>query len=213
MTGLNLDSGVEPATHRKETAMRTRTTPTGGRLGYGAAVLVAVVGVTTAALWGVTGVLDQVQQPEGFVRADLSNGVFLTLSQVGPHVIYYEGHDPTTVSADQVRVVDAGQRAVPVRPYRLDLRYDVPGKPGVLGTAIAVFDADRTGSFVIRTDSTGSPDAMVQDAHAQLAVGDDLAPGTIRAIAIPGLAALLSLIAAITLAARTWSRRERRSQP
>ena len=187
--------------------MKTSTTPTGRRLSYGLAVLVAVVGVTTAAVWGVTGVLDQVQQPEGFVRADISTGVSLTLTQVGPHVIYYEGHDPTAVSADQLKIVDAAQRAVPVRPYGLDLRYDVPGKPGTLGTAIAVFDANRTASFVIRTDAT------VQDAQAQLAVGDDLAPGTVRAIAIPGLAALLSLIPAITLAAGTWSRRERRSQP
>jgi len=187
--------------------MRTRTTPNGRRLSYGLAILVAVVGVTTAAVWGVTGVLDQVQQPQGFARADISAGVSLTLTQVGPHVIYYEGHDPAAVSANQLTVLDAAQRAVPVRPYRLDLRYDVPGQPGALGTAIAVFDANRTGPFVIRTDAT------VQDAQAQLAVGDDLAPGLVRAIAIPGLAALLSLIAAITLAAGTWSRRERRSQP
>ncbi len=187
--------------------MRTRTTPTGRRLSYGLAVLVAVVGVTTAALWGVTGVVDQVQQPEGFVRADVSHSLSVTLTQVGPHVIYYEGADPTAVSADQLQVVDAAQQAVPVRPYGLDLRYDVPGRPGTLGTAIGVFDADRTGSFVVRTDAT------VQDAQAQLAVGDDLAPGMVRAIAIPGLAALLSIFAAITLAAGTWSRRERRSQP
>jgi len=187
--------------------MSTRTTQTGRRLSYGVAALVAVVGVTTAAVWGATGVLDQVQQPEGFVRANISTGVSLTLTHVGPHVIYYEGHDPTAVSADQLTVVDAAQRAVPVRPYRLDLRYDVPGQPGALGTAIAVFDANRTGPFVIRTDAT------VQDAQAQLAVGDDLAPGLVRAVAIPGLAALISLTAAITLAARTWSRRERRSQP
>lgn len=187
--------------------MRAKTTPTGRRLSYGLAVLVAVVGVTTAAVWGVTGVLDQVQQPGGFVRADISNRVSVTLTQVGPHVIYYEGPDPTAVSAAQLTVVDAAQRSVPVSPYRLDLRYDVPGKPGTLGTAIAVFDADRTGSFVIGTDAT------VSGAPGQLAVGDDLAPATVRAIAIPGLAALLSLIAAITLAARTWSRRERRTQP
>ena len=193
--------------------MTTRTVPTGRRLRYGLAVLVAVIGVTTAALWGVTGVLDQVQQPGRFVRADLSAGVSVTLAQVGPHVIYYEGRDPTAVSADQLKVLDAAQRAVPVRPYRLDLRYDVPGKPGVLGTAIAVFDADRTGSVVLRTDATVHTDATVGDAQAQLAVGDDLAPGTVRAIAIPGLAALLSLVAAITLAARTWSRRERRTRP
>ena len=91
--------------------MRTRTTPTGRRLSYGLAVLVAVVGVTTAAVWGVTGVLDQVQQPEGFVRADISTGVSVTLTQVGPHVIYYEGHDPTAVSADQLKIVDAAQRS------------------------------------------------------------------------------------------------------
>ena len=187
--------------------MTTRTVPTGRRLRYGLAVLVAVIGVTTAALWGVTGVLDQVQQPGRFVRADISNSVSVTLTQVGPHVIYYEGHDPTAVSADQLKVLDAAQQAVTVRPYKLDLRYDVPGKPGVLGTAIAVFDADRTGSYVIRTDAT------VRDAQAQLAVGDDLAPSTVRAIAIPGLAALLSLVAAITLAARTWSRPERRTRP
>ena len=187
--------------------MRASATPTGRRPGYGVAVLVAVVGVTTAAIWGVTGVLDQIQRPEGFARADFSSGLSVSLTQLGPHVIYYEGHDPTAVSADQLTVSDAAQRAVPVRPYRLDLRYDVPGKPGALGTAIAVFDANRTGPFVIRTDAT------VQDAQAQLAVGDDLAPGLVRAVAIPGLAALISLTAAITLAARTWSRRERRSQP
>ena len=70
--------------------MTTRTVPTGRRLRYGLAVLVAVIGVTTAALWGVTGVLDQVQQPGRFVRADLSAGVSVTLAQVGPHVIYYD---------------------------------------------------------------------------------------------------------------------------
>ena len=197
--------------------MTTRTVPTGRRLRYGLAVLVAVIGVTTAALWGVTGVLDQVQQPGRFVRADISAGVSVTLTQVGPHVIYYEGRDPTAVSADQLKVLDAAQRAVTVRPYRLDLRYDVPGRPGVLGTAVAVFDADRTGSYVIRTGSyvirTDATQALAGDAQAQLAVGDDLAPGTVRAIAIPGLAALLSLVAAITLAARTWSRRERRTRP
>jgi hypothetical protein len=186
--------------------MRTRTTPTGRRLSYGLAVLVAVVGVTTAAIWGITGVLDQVQKPEGFARADIPNSVSLTLTQVGPHVIYYEGPDPSAVSADQLTVLDAARRSVPVRPYGLDLRYDVPGEPGTLGNAIAVFDADRTGSFVIRTDAA-------VDAHGQLAFGDDLAPGMVRAMAIPGLAALLSLISVITLAARTWSRPERRSSP
>jgi len=187
--------------------MSTSSTRIGRRLSYGLAVLGAVVGVTTAAMWAVTGVLDQVQRPAYFVRADIASSVTMTLTQLGPHVIYYEGHDPTAVSADELVVVDGADRAVAVRPYELDLRYDVPGTPGALGTAIAVFDADRTGPFVIRTHAT------VPDAQAQLAVGDDLAPAMLRAILLPSLAALLSVIAAITLAAGTWSRRERRSQP
>ena len=187
--------------------MSTSSTRVGRRLSYGLAVLVAVVGVMTAAMWAVTGVLDQVQRPEAFARADISSGVSVTLTQVGPHVIYYEGDDPTAVSADQLEVVDGSDRAVAVSPYGLVLRYDVPGTPGRLGTAIGVFDADRTGSFVIGTK------AKIQDAQAQLAVGDDLAPTMVRAIVFPALAGLLSIIAAIALAAGTWSRRERSSQP
>ena len=70
-----------------------------------------------------------------------------------------------------------------------------------------VFDADHTGSFVIGTKAT------VQAPRAQLAVGDDLAPATIRAVLLPVLTALLSITAAIAIAARTWSRRERKDQP
>ncbi|MEO6142486.1 MAG: hypothetical protein ABIP19_00750 [Dermatophilaceae bacterium] len=186
--------------------MTRRTTP-GRQVSYGLALLVAVVGVATAMVWGVTGVLDQVQQPVAFTRADISGTVTVNLTQVGPHVIYYEGDDPAAIPADQLKVVDAAQRAVVVRPYPLDLRYDVPGRPGTLGTAIAVFDADHTGSFVIATKATAG------DAQAQLAVGDDLAPAMVRVIVIPALAALLSITAAVALAARTWSRRQRKDLP
>ncbi len=186
--------------------MTIRTTP-GRHVSYGLALLVAVVGVVTAMVWGVTGVLDQVQQPEAFTRADISGTLTVNLTQVGPHVIYYESDGPTAVSAGQLKVLDAARRTVAVRPYGLDLRYDVPDKQGALGTAVGVFEADRTGSFVIATNAT------VQDPRAQLAVGDDLAPATTRAIVIPALTALLSIIAAIAIAARTWSRRQRKDLP
>lgn len=191
--------------------MSTSSSHPGRRLGYGLAVLVAVVGLTTAATWGFTSVLDQVQRPGEFVRADISSSLTLTVTQLGPHVIYYEGDDPTAVSADELEVVDATGSTVAVRPYGLDLRYDVPGRPGLVGTAIGVFDADRIGSFVIGR-STGTS-STVHKAQAQLAVGDDLAPAVLRAIVLPALAGLLSVIAAIALATRTWSREEGRSQP
>jgi hypothetical protein len=177
------------------------------RHGYGYALLVAVVGMTTALVWGVTAVLDQLQQPAEFARAAIPGSLTVTLTQLGPHVVYYESAGPAVVRADQLSVVDGSGQVVAVRPYRLDLRYDVPGRPATLGTAIAVFDADRTGSFVIRTDATVAAD------RALLAVGDDLAPALVRAVAPPALTGLLSLVAAITLAAGTWSWRERKDQP
>lgn len=180
---------------------------TGDLLAFGLAALVAFIGVTTAIVWCVTGVLDQTQAPTAFVRAEVPGSVSLVLTQVGPHVVYYEGDDPTALSAGQVDVTAADGAAIKVRAYPGDLRYDVPHQPGVVGMAVAVFDADRTGSYSIGTQAT------VSEPGARLAVGDDLAPATIQAIVLPALLALLSVLAAVAGAVRTWTRRNRRSQP
>ena len=178
-----------------------------GLLGFTLAALVAIIGVATATVWCVAGILDQTQAPADFVRADVPGTMSVVLTQVGQHVVYFEGDDATAVSAGQVDVTAANGAAMTVRPYALDLRYDVPGRPGALGTAIAVFDADRTGSYSVGTRATGT------EPGAQLAVGDDLAPATVRAVVLPALLALLSVLAAVALAVQTWTRRNRRSHP
>lgn len=185
--------------------------PREGVLGFGLAALVAVVGVATAAVWGVTGILDQTQAPADFSRADVPGEVSVVLTHVGPHVVYYEGADPTLPAGEVVVTGSDGSR-LEVRPYALDLRYDVPGRPGAVGTAIGVFDADRTGAYLVGTRATVT-EPHVQPADAQLAVGDDLAPATVRAIVLPALAALGSVVVAIALAVRTWARRNWRSHP
>ena len=174
---------------------------------FGLAALVAIIGVTTAVVWCVTGILDQTQAPAAFAPAQVPGTVSLVLTQVGQHVVYYEGDDPTALSAGQLEVTAADGAAIEVRPYAHDLRYDVPHRPGVIGTAIAVFDADRTGSYSIGTKAT------VAEPGARLAVGDDLAPATVRAIAGPALLAFLSVLAAVAGAVHTWTRRNRRSHP
>jgi len=206
-----------PPTHRGGSSDLTPDDPArparpgGGSLGFWLAGLVAVVGVTTAAVWAVAGVVDQTQRPAEFVRADVPGAVSVVLTQVGPHVVYYEGRDAgaggddvAALAASQLVVTGAGGAAVDLRPYTLDLRYDVPGQTGAIGTAIAVFDADRTGPYTVETRAT------VADPDARLAVGDDLAPATVRAVVLPALAALLSILAAIAVSAQTWNRRNRR---
>jgi hypothetical protein len=96
---------------------------------------------------------------------------------------------------------------VQVRPYALDLRYDVPGAPGALGTAVAVFDADRTGTYWVGTD------AVVAGGTTTLAIGDDLAPEVIRSVAVPTTIGVLVLLAGIGVALATWIHDERKSRP
>lgn len=163
-----------------------------------AAVLVAAAGVVVALVWAVTALLDQVQRPAQFSRADLPGEVAVELTQPGPHVIHHETTAGSVgmpaVRASDIEVRDPDGARVVVQPHTADLRYD---HAGMLGTAVGVFTATRTGTYVI-----SAPTA----AGGSLAVGDDLAPGVVRAIALPALTALgsLALAAALVLSpART----------
>lgn len=154
------------------------------------AALIAVVALAVAGIWGVTAFLDQVQRPPEFARADLPGTVAVTLTTLGPHVVFHERDaeaDPGHVlTAADARVLDPLGDAVPVRPYSGDLRYD----HGVaVGVAIGVFDADQAGTYLASVRG----DARIDGA---LAVGDDLAPGVGRALLYPGLTALGGLVLA-----------------
>ncbi|MGB7981145.1 MAG: hypothetical protein WCF36_10190 [Candidatus Nanopelagicales bacterium] len=180
---------------------------------YLLAVLVALVGVTAAGLWAVTGFLDQVQRPEEFARTEVPGVMSVEIGQAGSHVIYLEGTEPAPFAAADLTVLDPQGVPVGVHPYSLDLRYDVPGEPGRLGTAIARFDADRTGTYQVGAQ-TGMADADVPESGARmtLAVGDDLAPGVLRTVAVPTVIGVLALLAGIGLALATWIDDERRKQ-
>jgi hypothetical protein len=177
-----------------------------GRRGYGAAILVAVVGATAAALWAVTGFLDQIQRPEQFARTEVPGIASVAITQTGSHVVYVEGAGSVDLAADDLSVIGPQGALVGVRPYALDLRYDVPGTPGQVGTAVAVFDAERTGTYQVGTK------ADADDRSATLAVGDDLAPEVIRTVAVPSTIGVLVILAGIGLALATWIHDERRTQ-
>lgn len=178
-----------------------------GRRSYGLAVLVAVVGATAAALWAITGFLDQIQRPEQFARTEVPGITSVEITQTGSHVVYVEGTGSVELAAADLTVLGPRGTQVEVRPYALDLRYDVPGAPGRVGTAVAVFDADRTGTYQVGAQ------AAAADHSTSLAVGDDLAPEVIRTVAVPTAVGVLVLLAGIGLALATWIHDERRSRP
>ena len=197
---------------RSSLAVRHRSGPASGaeggngRRGYALAVMVAVIGATVAALWTVTGYLDQVQRPEQYARTEVPGVASVAITQTGSHVVYVEGAGPVRLSAADLTVTAPQGSQVAVSPYSLDLRYDVPGTPGQLGTAVAVFEADRTGTYQVGTR------AVVADRDLTLAVGDDLAPEVIRSVAVPSAIGVLVVLAGIGVALATWIHDARRAQ-
>lgn len=166
------------------------------------AALVLAVGLLAAGVWAAAAVLDQIQRPADFVRTAVPGSVSVTLNQVGAHVVYFETR-PAEASdrysrPDSSLVTVTGPRGsdLQVRPYPAQLRYDYDG---ALGTAVAVFDTQRTGTHVVSMASSG--------AAGQMAVGDDLAPGLLTALLPPALTALASLVLAVLL---VWAPTRRR---
>ena len=168
---------------------------------YVLAALIAVIGVAAATVWLATALVDQVQRPADFARADVPGSVSVTLSQTGPHLVYVEvpRDDAVPRLVDDLSVTDPAGDRVDVREYRLALQYDLAD--GHLATAVASFDAERTGTYVVTADGV-----RAVPAGTRIAVGDDLAPALLRAVLPPLLTGLIRLAAALTLALGTLSR-------
>lgn len=148
-----------------------------------AALLVAAAGLAVSLIWALTALLDQVQQPDQFSRTAIPGQVQVAVTQPGLHVVYHEvvtgSGAPPMLPAAEIEIRDPEGALVPVEPYPGVLRYD---HDGALGTAVGLFSAQRTGTYVV----------SAADRHAvggAIAVGDDLAPGVVRALALPALTA------------------------
>jgi hypothetical protein len=159
------------------------------------------VGPAVAVLWSATALVDQVQRPADFARTEVPGSVSAAVTRTGPHLVYVEvpgGAVPGLI--DDLRVVGPTGEQVELRAHDVGLQYDAPG--GLLATSVAVFEAERTGTYTVTAhDAPAAPGTRV-------ALGDDLAPDVLRAVALPALAGLLSLVAALSLAvtARTARR-------
>ena len=116
----------------------------------------------------------------------------MTLAEGDVRVLYTEG-PARPPSPSDVQVTGPDGATVTLRPYDGELRYDVPGPDAEVGVAVGRFTAPQAGPYEVgSTAFTGT-----------LAVGTDLAPGTLRAIVLPALLGLTSFVAGLVLAVRT----------
>jgi len=187
----------------------SKTRPLGSSIGLHLtmAAAVAIIGLTASIVWAAVGLSDQIRRPADMVTTRTPGSVIVEITRPGTHVVYLESAVPTAardvdhdlglgLAPSDITVTGPDSQTMEVRPYTLDVRYDSPRGASAVGQAFAAFDAAQSGEYVVATDVT------LLEETARLAVGDDLAPGVLRAILLPILTGVLALAVAIVLAVR-----------
>lgn len=189
---------------------KTRPRGPGTGLQLTMATAVAVIGLTASIVWAAVGLSDQIRRPADMATNTTPGTVIVQISRPGTHVVYLESSVPMAardlapdfgLAPSDVTVTGPDGKDIEVRSYPLDVRYDSPrGTGGAVGHAFAAFDAGEPGDYVVATD------VAVADRAARMAVGDDLAPGVLRAILLPILTGIFAVAVAIMLAVRALVR-------
>jgi hypothetical protein len=154
--------------------------PSTGWIGLG--IVIAVLGLATAIVWGVVGVTGYLNRVKDLSRMPVPGQMMVQVAGSGENFVYFEGQGPATLEQLRVRVTGPQGQVVALEPYRLDLRYDAPGNPGQIGHALATFQASGTGAC--RVTATGSAPA-----GTRIAIGESVAKNV-----IPTLLGILGLL-------------------
>lgn len=167
---------------------------TGPRRAYLLAGLIALVGLLGAGAWASLALLAEVHRPAGFERIATPGEGQVQLDEKATRVVFAERAG--SLEPSQITVTGPDGVAIPLQPYRGDLRYDVPGSDSAVGTAVATFTAPTAGTYRVGSATF----------DGTLAVGPDLAAGTVRALTWPSLAGLVALAVGVAIAVRATAR-------
>ena len=197
--------------------------------------MVAILGLTAAFVWGTVGTITALDRVHSYDRTAVPGQVTVSVTDPGDMVVYYESpadqaryadptatgrpaipYNPATEATTEVRyaaatptwqqlgltVTGPDGAALPVRTYRSSARYDVT--PGQVGRAVAKFHATTVGQY--RVSAT-----RAAEAGGTLAVGDNLPRAIATTTAGAATLALVTVLAAVLLAAVPYRARSRTS--
>ena len=157
--------------------------------------LVAVFGLFVAGTWTIIGLLSAINAADDFARADVPGTLMVQVTDTGTQYVYYEGdYDTDVPSFDQLDLQATGPSGarVTVDEYGFAMEYDAHG--GLLGTAVASFEAVTPGAYSIS--------ATTAEPGARLAVGPSVTGRLTMPLIGAGVVLVLSLGAALALAVR-----------
>lgn len=182
------------------------------RAGYRTAALVALVGVVVSVAWGVADYQQLQDRLAALPRAGVPGEVTVEVAEPRELTVYVE--DPT---ADGGFVVRTGERhvlpdppvdltvtgpageALVLTPYEQDLRFHTGGRVAV---AVASFEAESPGSYVVAVDGE-------MPANAQVSVGDVVDTALVANVVGAVVVFVGSTLTALVLVALTAVRRSR----
>ncbi|MDP9331649.1 MAG: hypothetical protein M3P11_13575 [Actinomycetota bacterium] len=170
--------------------------------GYWLGALFGVIGFALVGALVALTVVHMNDHINAFPRTSIPGTTTVNLDGFTGRTIYVEGVAPVPLAALDLRVSDPNGSEVTVRPYDLNMRYDVPGSIGAVGYAVGTFRTTISGSYRIQAAGTGPPGTT-------LAIGDSFAT-SIVGYAVGAFAVLLLAIGgALTLVIVTAVRRSR----
>ncbi len=160
------------------------------------AAAVAAVGLTASVVWAAVGLSDQTRRPAEMVTATTPGSVTVRIARPGTHVIYLESAVPTAVrDLDPVLGLTATDLTVDRSRGVHRRRAPLHARPAVR-RASRWLRCRRSGRRDVRRRPVGryvvATDVRLADPTARIAVGDDLAPGVLRAVLLPMLTGLLA---------------------
>jgi len=191
------------------TASPRSTQPQEGRTpsaaGYWTGCVFIAAGLIGAIVWAALGWLGLMHHVDGFQRTAVPGTATVRVNTTATRVLYFEAarHIPA-FSASDVIVTGPDDSNVPVVSYPRDLRYDVPGDSGRVGSAVASFRPTVPGSYHI-TVSGGSV--------GTLALGDDVVWNAVPHVIGAGAVFLIGVGLGVTLIVTTAIRRSRAGSP
>jgi hypothetical protein len=158
--------------------------------GYWLGAFVAVLGLALVGALVAMTVVRMNDHINAFPRITMPGTAIVSLDASTGRTIYVEGLAPLPLAAIDVRVTDPNGDPVVVRPYGLEMRYDVPGSPGTVGYAVGTLRTTTAGPYRIEVAGIAPP------GHT-LAVGDSFATSIVGYAA--GAFAVLALTFGLVL--------------
>ena len=168
-----------------------RSAPSASTFRYWLAGVIAVVGLVSGVALGLSSYRDWQRHIETFDRVTVPGAMTVQLDEGDGRVLYYEGDLNIRFDDLTIIVTDPAGSSVDVKQYEGAMIYE--DLDGTHGRAVATFNANRAGTYVVEVSGVDTGQLTVGDS-----VGRRALPGALTGLGIAGLALIAGFVLWLT---------------